>query len=83
MDFMATGFCLKAFQPSRWDSFRFAGNPALKRRAISRLSLAGQNNCAQKFSLRRGRVLKRITSDGGKTPPSNQDKKHQKTLTKI
>src|ERR1035437_107776 len=25
MDFMATGFCLKAFQPSRWDSFRFAG----------------------------------------------------------
>ena len=36
MDFMATGFCRKAFQPSRWDSFRFAGNPALKRRAISK-----------------------------------------------
>jgi hypothetical protein len=50
MDFMATGFCLKAFQPSRGDSFRFAGNPALKRRAISGLSLAGQNNCAQKFN---------------------------------
>jgi hypothetical protein len=64
MDFMATGFCLKAFQPSRWDSFRFAGNPALKRRAISGLSLAGQNNCAQKFSLRRGRVWQRILMTG-------------------
>jgi len=66
MDFMATGFCLKAFQPSREDSFRFAGNPALKRRAISGLSLAGQNNCAQKFILRRGRVWQRVLLLGAK-----------------
>jgi hypothetical protein len=39
---MTNGICGNEFQPSRWDSFLCADDPALKRRAIANRRAAAQ-----------------------------------------